>query len=213
LPDRLALVHTTNPRIKPISVDFCTKEFLYRCKSSRLAKEAIAKAIGFKPNKPQLLVIDATAGLGTDAFILGTLGCKVQLIERSPIIAALLKDGLQRANNCAHTALTIKNLHLIEGDAIDILTYLEPSQYPDIIYLDPMFPERQKTALVKKEMRALRELVGEDPDCNKLLALALKVAKKRVVVKRPRTAPPIIADIAPSFVLKGTVNRFDIYLC
>lgn len=212
LPDRLALVHITNAKIKPISVDFCTKEYLYRCKSFNLAKEAIVKAIGWKNNKPALSVIDATAGFGRDAFILGSLGCKVQLIERSPIIMALLKDGIKRASNCVDTIEIIKNMQLIEGNAIQVLNELARDQYPDVICLDPMFPKRQKTALVKKEMLALRNIVGGDLDCNELLVIALKIAKTRVVVKRPRLAPPITKDFAPSFVLEGSANRFDVYL-
>ena len=210
LTDRLALVHSTDVKIKPISVDFCSKELLYRCKSFSVAKEAIAKAIGFKKNKPAVSVIDATAGLGKDSFILATLGCKVQLIERSLVISALLKDGLERARVCPHTADIISNMHFIAGDAIEILSRLPTEQYPDIIYLDPMFPKRQKTALVKKEMLALRDIVGTDLDCNELLTIALNVAKKRVVVKRPRLSP-CLSEIAPSFVLEGAANRFDVY--
>lgn len=210
LTDRLALVHATDVKIKPISVDFDHKELRYRCKSFNVAKEAIAKAIGFKKNKPTLSVIDATAGFGQDSFILATLGCQVQLIERSPVIAALLQDGFKRASVCPQTAGIINNMQFIAGNAIEILSKLRLEQYPDIIYLDPMFPKRQKTALVKKEMLALREIVGKDLDCAELLTIALGVAKKRVVVKRPRLSP-CLSEVAPSFVLTGTANRFDIY--
>ena len=132
----------------------------------------------------------------------------MQGIERSPIIAALLQDGLaryQQQNPNINFSLTIAN-------AIDYFTVLQPEQFPDVIYLDPMFPERQKSALVKKEMRLLRDLVGDDTDAATLLTTALTRAKKRVVVKRPRLAERIIAAPEPDVAFKGASCRFDCYL-
>ena len=122
--------------------------------------------------------------------MLASLGCTVQLIERAPIIAALLRDGLQRAARTPDIGLLVtERLHLITADGRDYLRGLAESQRPEVVYLDPMYPHRQKTALVKKEMRLLRQWVGDDDDAPELLAAALCCAQRRVVVKRPRQAP------------------------
>ena len=212
LTDKLALVDTTNTKIKPIIIDFCTADILWRCRPQQLAQEAIATAIGLKKYKLPLSVIDATAGLGTDAFILAALGCTVTLIERSPMIATLLQDGLKRAGACIETVTITNNMQLLNGDSADIFATLPAVQHPDIIYLDPMFPKRHKTALVKKEMIALQNLVGSDADSHNLLKIAMSIAKKRIVVKRPRLAPHL-ANVPPSFAITGRVNRFDVYVC
>jgi 16S rRNA (guanine1516-N2)-methyltransferase len=81
---------------------------------------------------------------------------------------------------------------------------------PQVIHLDPMFPHRDKSALVKKEMRLFRPLVGDDDDAPALLAAALALASHRVVVKRARKAPPI-AGVAPGYSLEGKSSRYDIY--
>jgi 16S rRNA (guanine1516-N2)-methyltransferase len=153
-------------------------------------------------------VIDATAGLGQDAFILSSLGCTVHCLERSPVIAALLQDGIDRFVKATHAPL---RLSLTAIDAMVYLEQLDQTQYPDVIYLDPMFPCRQKSALVKKEMRLLRDMVGEDLDASDLLALSLQRAKKRVVVKRSKLAP-MMTEKEPDLVLKGSSSRFDVYL-
>ena len=105
----------------------------------------------------------------------------------------------------------MQRLHLIQSDAIFYLKNLEISARPDIIYLDPMFPERSKTALVKKEMRIFQDIVGDDNDADLLLKTALACASQRVVVKRPRLAKPL-ADIEPNNYLKGSSSRFDVYI-
>lgn len=209
--NRLALVNVNNKRIKPISVNFCSKELQYRCRPQNLAKEILKKALGHKLGH-QLRVIDTTAGFGNDAFILAALGCKVDMIERSTIMAQLLEDGLRRAKECAAFTAIINSLALIVGDAITVLEQLPTDEFPDVVYIDPMFPERRKSASVKKAMQALQEIVGENSDSNKLLAAALKVAKQRVIVKRPRLAPVIECDTCPSFSLKGASCRFDVYV-
>jgi 16S rRNA (guanine1516-N2)-methyltransferase len=211
LADKLALVNTVNEKIQPITVDFCSKELQYRCKPHHLNQESLVKAIGKHSNK-QLNIIDATAGFGNDAFILAALGHNISLIERSPIMLQLLQDGLQRAQRCLEIKPIIEHIRVIAGDAINILENLPQEQYPDLIYLDPMFPVRRKSALVKKEMQALHYLIGADLDCDKLLNIAIKVAKLRVVVKRPRLAEAIGVNITPSFTLKGAACKFDVYL-
>jgi len=197
-----------------IYVDFLSGALAHRRKYGGGKNQLIAKAVGIKSTE-KLFVLDVTAGLGRDAFVLATLGCDVLMCERSKIIYALLEDGLKRAEKEEwFRALSLK---LICIDAIDYLQTITetlsptPTFIPDVIYIDPMFPERTKSALVKKEMRILREVVGDDVDSEKLFQLALTVAKKRVVVKRSALAPTITED-KPDIIFKGSSSRFDVYL-
>ena len=154
-------------------------------------------------------MLDATAGLGRDAFVLAELGCGVTLIERQLLIAALLEDGLLRAQADPEVAPIVARMCLLCVNAIELMAALA-SEPPQVIYLDPMFPHRDKSALVKKEMRLFRPLAGNDDDAPALLAAALKLATHRVVVKRPRKAPAIAGE-KPGYVLEGKSSRFDIY--
>src|SRR6185312_14993152 len=174
--------------IETLTIDFLTGKMGYRSRHSRIGNELLAKAIGIKgAYKPT--VIDATAGLGRDAFIMAILGCQVTMLERSTTIATLLQTALEQA--LIETKIV---LSLINVDAKNYFLTLKPEHYPDVIYLDPMYPERKKSALVKKEMRVLRTIVRDDPDADELLKIALTHAKKRVVVKRAKTAP-CLADL------------------
>jgi 16S rRNA (guanine1516-N2)-methyltransferase len=154
-------------------------------------------------------VLDATAGLGRDAFVLASLGCQTAMIERQPLIAALLEDGLSRAKGDEDVGPIISQMRLLVGNAIALMQAWE-GEAPQVIYLDPMFPHRDKSALVKKEMRLFRPLVGDDLDAPALLEAALALATHRVVVKRPRKAP-IINGPKPSYALDGKSSRYDIY--
>lgn len=197
------------PHIHPVYVDFLAPSWLYRLEHATRSSELIARAIGLKKNyRPH--VVDVTAGLGADASIIVALGCTVTMIERSPIVATLLQDGLSRAQQGRPELFS--KLEFRPGDAINVLeSYKTNDQRPAVIYLDPMFPERTKSALVKKEMRMLKELVGSDLDSPDLFNLALQVASKRVVVKRPLYAPTLTAQ-TPHLVVKGKTLRFDVYL-
>ena len=190
-----------------MQIDFTSAALTYRRKFGGGKGQLIAKAIGLSRGlRPS--IIDATAGLGKDSFILASLGCRVQMIERSPVIATMLEEALQKAAHVQDMAEVIARMSLTHGDAITLLATL-PS--PDVIYLDPMFPPRTKSALVKKEMRDLHALVGEDRDSAQLLTAALAKARYRVVVKRPRIAPTI-EGIAPSYTMEGKSGRFDVYV-
>lgn len=191
----------------PVMVDFVGGQARHRREFGGGKGQLIAKAVGLK-KYPHPSVLDVTAGLGKDAFVLACLGCSVTMVERSNIIAALLRDGLLRLE-CDPSSAEI-NLNLIEQDAIEYLKTLCEKTHPDIIYLDPMFPEREKSALVKKEMRFLKEIVGDDPDADQLLAVALTKARKRVVVKRPRLAPALSGP-EPNVVYSGKAARYDVY--
>lgn len=192
----------------PVRVDFVEGALAHRRQQGGGTGQMIAKAVGIQPGvRP--VVLDATAGLGRDAFVLAQLGCDVTLIERQPLIAALLADGMQRGLGDAEVAPIIGRMHLLCGNAITLMQAWN-GEAPQVIYVDPMFPHRDKNSLVKKEMRVFRPLVGDDDDAPQLLQAALDLASHRVVVKRPRKAP-CIAGTTPSYALEGKSSRFDIY--
>lgn len=204
-------LHERNKNSKPIYVDFLAPNLNYRIKHGGGNKQLLARAIGIKSGiRPT--VLDATAGLGVDAFILASLGCEVVMLERSPIIGALLQDGLDRFKKSSQSKNTKMNLHILQAsDYLDEILHAKIKK-PDVIYLDPMYPERQKAALGKKSMRILHELVGEDKDAAEVLALALQCAKKRVVVKRPSYAANL-GLLKPDLVFSlGGSCRYDVYL-
>lgn len=192
-------------------VDFLSQSLRYRIKKGGGVKEALARAVGVKPGiRPS--IIDATAGLGIDSFILASLGCAVTMIERSPLLAALLEDGLSRARLSLDIPEPVKNhLCLIQGDSQQIIQKVASKKKADTIYLDPMYPHTSKSALNKIEMRMIRILVGDDSDTATLLQSALQFAGKRVVVKRPKGAEHI-HDERPSHVIKMKNSRFDVYM-
>lgn len=166
-------------------------------------RQPLAKAIGIKPGS-KLHVMDATAGLGRDGAVFAHLGCKVSMFERSPIIALLLQDGWVRS---APAILRLR----VTINCIDACQYLAQMQkIPDIIYLDPMYPHRIKSAQVKKEMRIVRDIVGNDMDAEELLSGALACGAKRVVVKRPKGAPTLPGR-KPVRDIHGPNTRYDIY--
>lgn len=210
--DRLELRHTSQTAPGPIFVDFLAGRSAHRYRFGGGIKQAIAKAVGLKSGQ-RPYVLDATAGLGEDAFVLASLGCQVQMLERSTIIAALLQDGLARAAADPDFSSWInQRLHLHVADARQFMQTINPAQRPDVVYLDPMYPERGKSnALVKKQMRTLRAVVGEDEDAADLLTLALVCAKRRVVVKRPRLGLALPGPEA-DFCLRAKSTRFDVYL-
>ena len=192
-------------------MDFLTEKIRYRQQHTSLKKEQLARALGLKGGSHPI-IIDATAGLAQDSFILASLGFEVTLLERSPDMYQWVVAGMARAREEVSLAAIIDRMHLIQADAIDWLQQLPKEHRPDKIYVDPMFPERKKSALPKKTMRLLHEVVGGDADADALLQVALRSAKDRVVVKRPRLAKSLVSNREPSFVLMGSSSRFDVYI-
>ena len=190
-------------------VDFIDGKAGYRRINNATIKQPLAKAVGIKPGiRPS--VFDATAGLGGDAFVLATLGCTVTMFERNMIMAALLEDGLKRALNSFETKEIVQN-YIRFTRANSLLSEDSPAQRYDTVYLDPMYPHASKSALNKKSMRVIRSLVGDDDDSWQLMQLAKKKARKRIVVKRPRLAPPLSEDRI-SYQVKMKSSRFDVYI-
>jgi 16S rRNA (guanine1516-N2)-methyltransferase len=194
----LELIKLDEPKLGGIKVDFVDGAVAHRRKFGGGRGQDIAKAIG----------LNATAGLGRDSFVLATLGCTVTMKERMPIVAALLENGLERAKLNSEVSDIASRMSLVHAATIEELAF---TQQPDVIYLDPMYPHREKSAAVKKEMRVFQSLVGEDLDADDLLEPALKLAKYRVVVKRPSYAPPL-NNKTPSTSIKMKKNRFDVYV-
>ncbi|MBU2969980.1 class I SAM-dependent methyltransferase [Pseudoalteromonas sp. C2R02] len=205
----LSLFKTDEKKLGAIRVDFVTGAAAHRRKFGGGKGQAIAKAIGLNKGATPS-VLDGTAGLGRDGFVLAALGCKVTLFERHPVVAALLYDGLQRSYQDAEIGSWMQeNMQMIFGSSHDLLPSTDLK--PDVVYLDPMFPHREKSALVKKEMRVFQSLVGADLDADNLLPDALSLATKRVVVKRPDYAP-FLNDKTPSMKIETKKNRFDVYV-
>jgi len=211
-PKGLQLLHMPQNSQKSnclLFVDFVHGKNGFRLAQNRTIKQSIARAVGVKSGfRPTIL--DGTAGLGADSFVLASLDCSVTLCERSPIIGALLEDGFYRAAQDEKTANIVKTrINLVLGDAQEYLQKNKTAFHT--IYLDPMYPHSNKSALNKQALRIIRSLVGGDSDGAKLLEIALKKAQNRVVVKRPRQAPRL-SDIQPSHVILMKNSRFDIYL-
>lgn len=215
--ERLELRKLDEPKLGAIYVDLIGGAVGHRRKFGGGKGQAIAKAAGLNKGVSPL-VLDATAGLGRDAFVLASLGCKVQMIERHPVVAAILDDGLQRAILDPEIGSWVsERLSLLHRSSHDALTTLfdDPDYHrPDVVYLDPMYPHpanKKKQALVKKEMRVFQSLVGADDDADGLLEPARKLAGKRVVVKRPDYAP-WLNEQKPTMVIETKKNRFDVYV-
>jgi 16S rRNA (guanine1516-N2)-methyltransferase len=206
--ESLGILRATDPKAR-VCVDFCRGAVAHRRKFGGGKGQDIAKAIGLGGSYCPS-VVDATAGLGRDAFVLATLGCDVTALERQPVVAALLEDGLRRGRDDIEVADLVGRIELKHTVAHEWLAN-QPGDNLDVIYLDPMFEhDAKQKAAVKKDMQAFRSLVGQDEDADQLLEPALHAARCRVVVKRARKAP-VMAGRAPSYSITGKSNRFDVY--
>lgn len=209
--ERLELLQSGENAPGAVYVDFVEGAVAHRRRFGGGRGQTIAKAVGLKGGANPT-VLDATGGLGRDAFVLASLGCHVTLLERSPVVAALLDDGLGRAMADAEIGNWVaERLSLIHTDAVAWMTGLSEENFPDVVYLDPMFPHRRKSAHVKKEMAFFQQLVGSDEDADRLLPAALRVARKRVVVKRPDYAP-VLGGMKPTMAITSKKHRFDVYV-
>ncbi|ART62212.1 class I SAM-dependent methyltransferase [Kushneria marisflavi] len=196
----------------PIQADLVGGGVAHRRQFGGGRGQLIARACGLKQGvSPD--IIDATAGLGRDSAVLASLGSRVLMIERHPVVAALLFDALERARRQEDLKTLTQRLFFVEGDSSQTLSALvaASSVAPQVIHLDPMYPHQDKSALVKKEMRLFRRLVGDDMDAPQLLAQALDLATHRVVVKRPKGAPPIEGP-SPSHEIVSKNSRYDLYV-
>ncbi|ODS23070.1 SAM-dependent methyltransferase [Candidatus Endobugula sertula] len=212
----IALQATGKKAQGPIRVDFTCGTSAHRRRFGGGKGQMIAKAIGLKSAyRPH--VLDVTAGLGEDGFVLATLGCQMTLVERSSIVYSLLKDGIERAALSVDQDLQqiLSCIQLRQQEGVNYLQSLQDAV--DIIYLDPMFPERNSKAEVNKSMKACQQIVGEDQDAGVLFIAALEKVIYRIIVKRPRKAPsldvqfPDLSLPKPSLVFEGKSTRYDVY--
>tara|TARA_B100000927_G_scaffold288416_1_gene282992 strand:- start:383 stop:967 length:585 start_codon:yes stop_codon:yes gene_type:complete len=191
-----------------LKCSFIEGPILHRLKYGKGRGQNLAKAVGMKFNKNRN-IIDATAGLGYDSFILASLGANVTLIERSQKMHTLLQNGIDEGISFGGEIEKIVNrMELLFGDSKDIL----PKLTPEVIMIDTMYKDRKKTALVKNNMRLVREIVGPDSDYIELLKIALNCAKNRVVLKQPRYAEPIKEITKCSHQILGKTIRYDVFM-
>jgi len=193
-------------RKSELEIDFTTGAVAHRLRFGGGRGQNLAKAVGLKKGaNPQ--VVDATAGLGRDAFLLASLGAQVTLIERSAQMHDLLKTALEKAQNSEFAEIAAR-MNLLFGDAKTLL----PTLTPEVVLVDPMHPPRGNSALVKQEMRQLRQIVGEDPDALELMHIALASARARVVLKWPRKAALPAGLPKPSHQILGKSTRYDVWM-
>lgn len=178
-----------------------------RLRPANLQREMLVKAVRIKGVDPgDMIVADATAGFGEDSMILAAAGFRVRLFEYDPVIAALLSDGLRRAGLSDELSEAAGRMVLTCGDSIKALA--ETDLCPDVVLLDPMFPERQKSALVKKKFQLLHQLERPCSDEEALLRAAAQAGPKKIVIKRP-VKGPYLAGIKPDHSLTGKAVRYD----
>ncbi|MEM9601857.1 MAG: class I SAM-dependent methyltransferase [Pseudomonadota bacterium] len=193
---------------EPLTVDFVGGRMAHRRRFGGGRGQPLARAVGVR-GTPAPRVVDATAGVGTDAFVLASLGCTVTLIERVPEAATALRTALAEARAHPDTGAIAERMTVVEGDAIALLAAPELDA-PEVVYIDPMYPRSKHTAANARAMQRLQLLAGADTDSDQLLDVALNVATRRVVVKRPRTAPCLTGP-APSGDLRSAHTRYDLY--
>lgn len=193
----------------PVYVDFLDQRSKEVAAGHHSRQNALFRAIDPRSTRPDIL--DVTAGFGIDAFAMAAHGCRVTAIERSPVVAALLHDGLQRGarDGGPEVDAAIRRIELVQEDARRYLGNLPNDVRPEAVYLDPMYTPRKRKVEVRKSQRLARLLVGDDDDAAELLALARTKATARVVVKRHRLAPPMADDVTRSYESK--LVRFDVY--
>lgn len=179
-----------------------------RVRNGLYQHELLVKAAKLKEKGVHPLALDLTAGMGNDAFLLAAAGFHVIMIEHDPVIAALLRDALRRGREDDALSGILSRMNLLEGDSLQKIEWIIES--PDIIYLDPMFPERKKTGLVKKKFQLLHKLEKPCENGEELLEAALRKNPRRVIVKRPANGP-ILGGMKPDWSLQGGQIRYDVY--
>jgi len=180
-----------------------------RVTDGRLKHEMLAKATKTDADAGKLKAIDATAGMGEDAFLIAANGYDVTLHEQNPVIALLLKDAIRRAKKCQELKEIVNRMHVVEGDSVKLLSErLDPV---DVIYLDPMFPGRQKSSLINKKLQLIQKMESPCSEEEELFDAAIKANPSKIIVKRPLKAPNL-AGRKPNYSLDGKAIRYDCYI-
>ncbi len=191
-----------------LKIDFVGGASKHRRQFGGGRNQPLARAIGISGDAPS--VIDATAGTGSDGWVLASLGCTMIWIERDTEVHRQLAIALSAALDNPDTQEIAARVKLVHADASDYIGALHADDCPEVIYMDPMYPHKSKSAASRGPMQALQKLLGPDTDSERLLKAALSQAKKRVAVKRPKSASPV-ADLKPSGSVLSPNTRYDIY--
>lgn len=182
-----------------------------RLKAGNLNTEMLVKAVKLKKHTGLLRVLDATAGLGEDSSILASAGFNVDMYEYDKVIYSLLSDGIERASSDPDLWEMTNRMHLFNEDSISAMRRIaacpENSPY-NVIFLDPMFPERQKSSLVKKKFQLLHKLEMPCGNEEELLEAALALHPEKIVIKRPAKGP-FLSGRKPDYSLSGKAVRYD----
>ncbi|MGI6108196.1 MAG: class I SAM-dependent methyltransferase [Lachnospiraceae bacterium] len=186
-------------------------KLLPRIRRGNLMSELVVRAVKIRGAEKPLTVLDATAGFAEDSFLLAACGFTVRMYEKDGTIAALLSDALRRASENAELREISARMTLTCGDSIGAMRQLGPENAPDVIYLDPMFPERQKSGLVKKKFQLLHYLEKPEEDGDALLSAALSAHPRKIVIKRPLKGP-YLGGVRPSYTKPGKAIRYDMIL-
>lgn len=181
---------------------------LPRLKSGRLSGELLVKAARIKNPEGELTAVDATAGLGEDSILLAAAGFRVRLYERNSVVYELLCDALERAKEHPELARIVSRMEVFHADSVEAMRHLEEA--PSVILLDPMFPARQKSALVKKKLQMIQRLEQPCDDEARMLLTAMEAGPKKLIVKRPPKGP-WLADVKPDHSIEGKAVRFDCF--
>ncbi len=191
-----------------LEIDFDKNKVDYHRKNIS-KKDILIRAVGFKSSLWR--VLDLTAGLGIDAVHLASMGCQVTSLERNPVLWFLLRQAQLRTQRSE-----IKAIRFLSKDANDFLqeNLLEISNEFDVIYYDPMYPEKKKSALPRKEMQAFRSLVGADQDAEKVIQAGLESGIRRFVIKRPLKLPlqEYTREGYTFHNLEGTTVQYQVYV-
>ena len=182
---------------------------LPRLKAGNLPKELLVRAARIKGAEGPLTAIDATAGLGEDSLLLAAAGFQVTLYERNPVVHELLNDAVRRASHIPELAEIVARMRVVHGDSVQGMKECETP--PDVILLDPMFPARQKSALVKKKLQTIQKLEVPCLDEEELLFAAMEAAPKKLIIKRPPKGP-WLAGIKPDHSVEGKAVRYDCFV-
>lgn len=174
----------------------------------KLSQEMLIKAVKPKNFASEALAVDATAGMGEDSLLLAAAGFRVKLFEYNPVIAMLLGDSLRRAAMDPELSEIVGRMELVSGDSIQAMKAMAGKV--DVIYLDPMFPERQKSGLIKKKFQLLQQLEQPCDDENGLLDAAVAAHPTKLIIKRPLKGPQL-AGLKPGYSISGKAIRYDCF--
>lgn len=182
------------------------EQMLHRITGGRLQHEMLARLA--KTDLPHPTAVDATAGMGEDSLLLAACGYTVTMFEQNPVIAALLQDALRRAEKHPVLQPIIRRMHLVQGDSTRLMPKL--AEPPALVYLDPMFPARQKSGLIHKKLQLLQKLEQPCAEESALLNAALSVRAQKIIIKRPLKGAPL-AGKTPHYCIKGKAIRYDCF--